>query len=499
MKYKGTYFNMWDAWYVNDNDTVHAFHLKEHAGENWNVGHIYTKDLLHFKPMRDILETLPEEKYPDDCLGKFTGCAVMKDGVCYLYYTMRDKNRSEKIGLATSTDMEHFSEYEHNPVLVPDKKLFKVCPKGKKTDCRDMLVVFDDERGKYFGYFAAMAEIPGRGELGVIGVAESENLIDWKNQKIVYVPEFNGVVEVPNVFRADGKWYMTLMTSAQYGAKGAVSDPNLNSFIIWASSDEPDGEFVCGEENVFIGTSAINGGYALRCVDYKGKKYAMYIERSANGFAISLPKEVRAENGKINPYYSDILKTLRTGKRWENVEFSRVPTAFAWERVIGGELFSENGKTTVNAFENGVQAFFANGVAAKSLEIRFDISGDFREAGFVLYRSENEFDEAYGIPEVHAWRDFVWDAAYISFDKEEGTVSVSYGLVNPVCKRSFDFSEKDTLCVRATAGEGQLDVYIDDILFIQCAIDTKKYFAPGLFAYSGRAEFENLKFYELEN
>ena len=28
MKYKGSYFNMWDAWYLNHGETVHAFHLK---------------------------------------------------------------------------------------------------------------------------------------------------------------------------------------------------------------------------------------------------------------------------------------------------------------------------------------------------------------------------------------------------------------------------------------------------------------------------------------
>lgn len=28
------------------------------------MGHVYTKDLLHFHKMRDVLETLPEEQYP---------------------------------------------------------------------------------------------------------------------------------------------------------------------------------------------------------------------------------------------------------------------------------------------------------------------------------------------------------------------------------------------------------------------------------------------------
>lgn len=51
MKYKGTYFNMADAWYLNNNNTIHVFHLKSHSGENWNVGHLYTDDLLHFNKM----------------------------------------------------------------------------------------------------------------------------------------------------------------------------------------------------------------------------------------------------------------------------------------------------------------------------------------------------------------------------------------------------------------------------------------------------------------
>jgi len=243
MKYKGTYFNMWDAWYLNVDDTIHSFHLKSHPGENWNVGHVCTKDLLHFTKLRDVLETLPEEKYPDDCLGKFTGCAVEKDGIYYLFYTMRDRFRSEKIGLATSTDLEHFTEYENNPVFDLDKALFIVREKGERTDCRDLFVIYDKERKKYFGYFVAMANIQDRGELGVVGVIESTDLLHWEKQKIVYIPEFNGIVEVPNVFKMDGKWYMTLMTSSQYGAKGAVSDSNLNSYIISTSSNAPNEVF----------------------------------------------------------------------------------------------------------------------------------------------------------------------------------------------------------------------------------------------------------------
>lgn len=497
MKYKGTYFNMWDTWYLNVNNVIHGFHLKSHSGENWNVGHVYTDDLLHWKRMRDVLEALPEEQYPEDCLGKYTGCAVEKDGTYYLYYTMRNKMKSEKIGLALSEDLEHFTEYEHNPVLVPDPSLFIVYGKEKKTDCRDMLVVYDSGRQVYFGYFAAMANVKDRGELGVIGVAESRDLIHWENQKIVYVPDFNGVVEVPNVFQIDGVWYMTLMTSAVYGAKGAVADANLNSYIIWASSDTPDGMFTCGTDNVFLGGTRDNG-YALRCIDYKDKLYALYIDRSAYGASISLPKEVRVIDEKIYPCYTDILQKLRTGRSWNMPEFSPVPTAFAWENVTAGTLTTDSETVKITAYPNSLQAFKAAIDSVPSFEMEFFLSGNFREAGAVLYCSSETIENTYEKEDHPLWAGYVWHAYYLSFDKQENRICFSKGMMETLFQRKFDFQHKNVLHLRLLAQEGQFELYIDDVLWIQCGMETEKTMVPGLFAFSGEADFKNIAVYELE-
>ncbi len=496
MKYKGTYFEMWDTWYLNVNDTVHAFHLKNHPGDDWNVGHIYTDDLLHFKKMRDVLETLPEEKYPDDCIGKYTGCAVEKDGTYYLYYTMRDKVCSEKIGLALSKDLEHFTEYEQNPVFELNKELFVVNKKGEKTNCRDMLIVYDEETEKYFGYFAAMANINDRGELGVIGVTESTDLLHWTNQRIVYIPEFNGVVEVPNVFKLNNKWYMTLMTSVLYGAKGAVSEAKLNSYIIVASSNTPNGMFKCSDDNVFLGSSRINNGYALRCVEFKGKLYAMCIDRSEYGASISLPKEVREINGIVKPCYADILKTMRKGKVWDSFEFCRIPTSVGWKNVTAGELVNTENGLELTAYHKSLQAFKANIDSVKSIEAEFEISGDFEEAGLVLYCSDNKIPHIYEYKEM--WEDYVWQANYISLNKRENLIVFDKGMSDCICQRQFNFNENEKVHVRVIAMEGQVEVYLNDVLYISCAMQTKSCIAPGLFAFSGKAEISDFKVYELE-
>lgn len=498
MKYKGTYFDMTDTWYLNVGGSVHGFHLKMHDGDDWNVGHICTDDLLHFHKLTDILNPLPEEEYPDDCLGKYTGCAIEKDGVYYLYYTMRDRVCSEKIGLAISTDLIHFQEYENNPVLTPNPELFVVHPKGRKTDCRDMLVVYDKERKKYFGYFAAMANISNRSEIGVIGVAESSDLLCWDNQKIVYIPDFQGTIEVPNVFFMNGKWYMTLMTGTRYGAKGAVDDPNLNSYIIWVSSDTPDGNFKREKDNVFLGSTRINNGYALRCVEFQDKLYALYVDRSEYGAAISLPKEVRVENGVIKPFYTPILKKLRTGKSWEKMDFSLIPPGYAWSGVRAGDLFQKDNRISLTTYENSIQAFQTNGVCGKSIETEFVVFGNFAEAGLVLYCTEQKTEREYKSKNGVSWQDYVWGAYYISFDTVQNLVVLSEGMVDPICRRQFEFQKNESYHVRVIAMEGQLELYIDDVMFIQCGIKTRSYITPGLFAFSGKAEFENFKVYELE-
>lgn len=486
MKYKGTYFDMWDTWYLNDNGRVHGFHLKSHPGANWNVGHVYTDDLLHFKKMRDVLETLPEEQYPDDCLGKFTGCAVKKDGKYYVFYTMRDRYHSQKIGLAISEDAEHFEEYSGNPVLTPDENIFIVRQKGELTDCRDMHVVYDSKTSRYYGYFAAMADIENRSEIGVVGVAESYDLIHWENQQIVYIPDFNGIVEVPNVFELNGKWYMTLLTGAWYGGKGACSEKSLNCVTISAISDSPCGPFECTDDNIFLG-GVTNSGYACKCVEYNGKIYAMYIDRSEYGSAISLPKEIKQIGGDIKPCYTDILKKLHISER-NSFDFSALSPAWAWKTVCAGSIASENDTAEIKTLPRSLQAFKIDGISVKSLEAEFILSGDFKEAGFLLLCSDGN----------EIWGQYAANEYYISVNREENLLVLYGSRFEELYRRKFDFAAKNSSHMRIIAMEGQLEVYIDNVLYMQCGIKTGKLISGGLWAFSGCAEFKNIKLFELE-
>ncbi|MBE6768650.1 MAG: hypothetical protein E7549_07055 [Ruminococcaceae bacterium] len=495
MKYKGHKFNMWDAWYMNVHGTIHAFHLKAQPG-HWNVGHVVTDDLLHFRPYPDVLPPLSEETNPDDCQGKFTGCAYYDDvtDTAYVYYTMRDRRGAEKIGLATSKNMVDFPLYEGNPVLTADPSLLltESRPTGG-ADCRDMLVMKDPADGRYYGYFAAMANVEGRGPLGVIAVAVSDDLLTWNDQRIVYVPRFTGVLEVPDVFYLDGKWYLTYLTANIYGARGVVNDPNLVYYTLYASADSPLGPFRDSEDNLFL-CGNWDSGYSCRSVEWQDKRYCLYIDRSDYGAAISLPKEVRVINGNLRPCYTPLLQQLRTERRYNHppaTAFEAQSTSFAWH-TGDGELHSPNDHTLVASVgAYSYQLFRCTEFTAPSLEAETRVTANCRECGITIatYDAEERPQAVYTFalnPEfgeliVYCGRDGMYSSEYSTHSK-----------------RLYPLKKHETYHLRIFAAEGQFEIYVDDVLALQGNMRTDTMLRPALFCAMGNAVFTDLSFYELE-
>lgn len=302
----------------------------------------------------------------------------------------------------------------------------------------------------------------------------------------MYILDFNGIVEVPNVFELNGKWYMTLLTGAWYGGKGACSEKSLNCVTISAISDSPCGPFECTDDNIFLG-GVTNSGYACKCVEYNGKIYAMYIDRSEYGSAISLPKEIKQIGGDIKPCYTDILKKLHISER-NSFDFSALSPAWAWKTVCAGSIASENDTAEIKTLPRSLQAFKIDGISVKSLEAEFILSGDFKEAGFLLLCSDGN----------EIWGQYAANEYYISVNREENLLVLYGSRFEELYRRKFDFAAKNSSHMRIIAMEGQLEVYIDNVLYMQCGIKTGKLISGGLWAFSGCAEFKNIKLFELE-
>ncbi len=492
MKYSGKEaWTMGDMWNLVKDDVFHGFHIKWGLGEDANLGHVSSKDLLHYTAHEDALKPLPEKDYPEDCLMKWTGCCMTgKDGLHYIYYTMRNAKGDEKIGVALSEDLEHFEVYKGNPVLEADPKIFDTTSTDK-VNCRDLLVVYEENEDLYYGYFAAMADVGYDTSVGVIGVAKSKDLLNWYDQQIAYIPPYMGASEVPDVFFMDGKWYLTLLTGNIYGAKGISEDEDISYFTSYAVSDSPCGPFVHTDDTIFLGGNHSSGA-VCRTTIYKGKRYVIYIDRGKDGASISLPKEVKVIDGKLRPCYTPILESLRTGNKISSVTadmITRLRSSHAWETVSGEIKASDNGqKIELSTLHHSYQKYRLENIKYPSVEIECVISGDCTECGFMFEAFSN--DE----------QDKPKETSFISLNFNQKKVITYYSLLEyiPYSKRRFDFEKNKEYHIRAIVMEGIFEIYIDDVLILQGPMETADYIIPGFMCGNGKFEIKNLKIFELE-
>ena len=485
MRYKGRDYNLWDTWYLNDAGVVHGFHLK--LDGNDAVGHIVSTDLLHWKYCGDLLPKLDESQYPEDCLQKYTGCAFTNpaDGVHYIYYTMRDRFTSEKIGLVRSTDLQNFERYEE-PVLSPDPSICDVRARGEKTDCRDMLVIEDEQnKGLFYGYFASMILVKGRGRVGGIMVAESHDLIHWERQKPAFIPPFNGTVEVPDVFCIDGRWYLTCLTGWQYGAKAAINDPYVSCCTLYASADHPAGPYMMGDDRILLG-GCQNSGFTCRSVLFNGKRYELYVDRSENGHTISLPKELAVINGNLRLCYSSLLDQLRISKQYcpQLSDFSFRKTSFAWE--TGVEALSQKDSSFIlSPGKESLQYYMLDSYSFGAAEIGYVFSSHDGEGGLAF----ETFDENGNCV-----------TSFLTADIKYGMVSFYKDTqLDPKCRRSIHITQDQKIEFRVIFQEGVLEVYVGQELLLQCGAPAGKKSTVGLFGGRGMCVFQDFHIYELES
>ena len=489
MKFRSPEGVMTDAWHLNHNDRIHYFHLKTTDDQSEllpSVGHCYTDDLLHFTVCDDILPQLPKEEYPEDCLQKYTGCAITsKDGTHYIYYTMRNENEAQKIGVALTKDLENFTLCQKNPVLVPDSEIFYYGDGSGYEDCRDMLVVEDEKTGVYYGYFAAMVK-EGERKFGAIGVAKSCDLINWGEQTIAFKCDFDGAVEVPDVFCIDGKWYLTMLTHSCFGSRYIFSDKNVLSGTLYAVADSPEGPFFLGEDNVFIGGTH-ESGYTCRSFDYKGEKYLSYIDKSQYGWSISLPKTIKVVENNLRPCYTAILEKLR--KRiivsdLSQAKLEKQPSTCFWH-LGSGEVLAENDKVMLKCRENSFQTYMIEKSENQGAEIVFDITLYDSEGGAVI-----ETTDANGKKMRYFAVASVTDK---SFSVYKGATNFS-----PFCKRYYNFESATANNIRIFAFDGIIEVYVNDLLLIQNTFESGEEIKVGLYSGLGNCVLENFSVYELD-
>lgn len=506
LKYAPENYSLWDSWCVEKDGKVWLIHLKGLIDGNiYNTelentrgyGLAESEDLVHWNEKGEILSVRDSDN-PYDVDFRYTGSAIVKDGRCYVFYTMR-KWGGQRIGVAWSDDMEHWTEYSANPVLTPDPRWFigfDPANPGQSTsktwtdsiDCRDFLVIPDPEGDGYLGYFVASAEgIYSASPVSVIGLAKSADLLHWEQVGIVYQPNGVSMPEMVDVFEVNGKWYMTLTTGKNNGGTDLFSDPYISRAQIYAVSDTPEGPFVENpDDNVLIG-GQYDSGYSSRTIRFRDKLRVLYTDTNKGRGVLSLPKDIGVtEDGRLRAYYAaDLLEGLRTGTLDTSI-VAQPYTSFGW-KTHGGTWYREGNRFFCTTDPNSWQAALFGGVA-KNTELCFTVSADSTATSFgVVLTNATELTGLDCLQNI------------LVLDRKNNRVYLTDSTWELGNCRRYDFQTDTAYEVRVILMGNTLELYLNGELVFNTGFVNTGRNRMGLFANNGTVTADNLTVWKLES
>jgi beta-fructofuranosidase len=338
MRYHGEGLYQWDTWcHVGPDGLVHAFYLQQarpgggrSTRDADSLGHATSRNLIDWEEQSPVVAPAPVGELGD--LVNWTGSTVRGPDGYYLFYTIRssrDGGRGQSIGLATSPDLWTWTKHPDNPVLTPDGRWYDTeqspGPNGV-VDCRDLMVVKHPSRPGWFGVFATRLargteigsaavddELP-RG--AVFGGAYSEDLVHWEQTGPVFRSDRDAysIVEMPDLFQLDGRWYLTFLEDNAYGNRDVLGAPELSSGTLYAVADRIEGPYREPDDNVLMASRGFNG-ISCRTVLFRDRLHVTYTscerelenETKPTFGVLSLPKELRMIAGRPRLCFADVV------------------------------------------------------------------------------------------------------------------------------------------------------------------------------------------------
>lgn len=239
MVYQPEQMLFWDFWIAprrSADEPYHLFHLQaprslpdpRQRHSVASVGHAVSRDLIHWEPHPIAFEHGPAGAWDDTAI--WTGSIFDHDGSYYFFYTAlssAEQGRQQRIGVATSADLETWERHPANPVLEADPRWYR--KRGHAPweweACRDPWVVADSEHGGYLMFYTATSNDRPFDSAGVVGAARSTNLVDWEAIPPVTEPAEHRDLEVPQSLRIGDRWYLLYCTQWHSEARLARTGP----------------------------------------------------------------------------------------------------------------------------------------------------------------------------------------------------------------------------------------------------------------------------------
>ncbi len=287
---------VWDFWLARDGDDFHMFFLQADKSlgdpelRHWNVsiGHALSRDLRQWQLLPNALAPTQGNDEAVDSYTTWTGCVVKEGEQWLMFYTgtMRaEKGLVQRVCLARSADLIHWTKAEDNPQVALDPRWYDGLKLAYWHDAswRDPWVFKDQQKPLYHMLVTCRVNSGAPDGRGAIGYASSPDLRHWTVGEAFLAPGWFGEMEVPQVEFIGGRYYLFCSVSTRFHAQARLAMPECEAQtgLFYFVGDSPLGPWQTLGNGFVAGQSGL---YASRVVQGPdGAWYLMgFINRDAN-------------------------------------------------------------------------------------------------------------------------------------------------------------------------------------------------------------------------
>lgn len=292
-----------DTWMFLRDDEIHLFYLAPQVGENAHrlIGHALSTNWLDWEELPFIELTGAAGEWDSGRIG--TGHVFQyDDGRYYMPYTGRI-DPQEDIGLAVSDDLIHWEKVLDHPVWPQAVDLPYERAVGIAPAWRDPFVVRNPQ-GEWEAYLCARCGTGPLAGRACVARCRIDGIDRWTTLDPVAVTGHYAMMEVPELFELDGRYWLTFNSGSAWGRQLDTTRRPCAGGTFYLVADEWDGPWRIPDDNVLIGSAdGRRDAVVARSVEFGGKRVVYHHYNGtldANSHrAMGLPKVLASDGDRL--------------------------------------------------------------------------------------------------------------------------------------------------------------------------------------------------------